>query len=85
MQVYFAYSGLKLCSNINNTFLALLTSALVLLLFTVTVIDLKIFNIILEGKNFNIVMDLINALPDNGSVNTVQHATIEQWGYATHF
>jgi hypothetical protein len=30
-------------------------------------------------------MDLINALPGNGSVNTVQHATIEQRGYANPF
>jgi hypothetical protein len=30
----------------------------------------------LPAKLFhNIVMDLINALPDNSSVNTVQHAT----------
>jgi hypothetical protein len=26
----------------------------------------------------NIVTDLINVLPGNGSVNTVQHATIEE-------
>jgi hypothetical protein len=26
----------------------------------------------------DIVMNLINALPDNSSVNTVQHATIEE-------
>jgi hypothetical protein len=32
-----------------------------------------------------IVTDLINALLGNGSVNTVQHATIEQRGYATRF
>jgi hypothetical protein len=40
-----------------------------------------------KGKNCrkNIVTDLINALPDNGSLNTVQSATIEQRGYATHF
>jgi hypothetical protein len=29
----------------------------------------------LEGRN---VMDLINALPGNSSVNTVQHATVEE-------
>jgi hypothetical protein len=34
---------------------------------------------------FNIITDLINAFPGNGSVNTVQHATIEQRGYATRF
>jgi hypothetical protein len=28
-------------------------------------------------QDHNIVMDLINALPGNSSVNTVQHATIE--------
>jgi hypothetical protein len=35
--------------------------------------------------NKNTVTDLINALPGNGSVNTAQHATIEQRGYATRF
>jgi hypothetical protein len=29
-------------------------------------------------SEFDIVTHLINALPGNGSVNTVQHATIEQ-------
>jgi hypothetical protein len=33
----------------------------------------------------DIVTDLIDALPGNGSVNMVQHATIQQWGYATGF
>jgi hypothetical protein len=38
-----------------------------------------------DFKNVNIVTDLINALPGNGSVNTVQHAIIEQRVYATRF
>jgi hypothetical protein len=38
-----------------------------------------------HGWEESIVTDLINALPGNGSVNTVQHATIEQRGYATRF
>jgi hypothetical protein len=33
----------------------------------------------------NIVMDLSNMLPGNGTINTVQHATIEQRDYANHF
>jgi hypothetical protein len=28
-------------------------------------------------SEFDIVTDLINALPGNGSVNTVQHATVK--------
>jgi hypothetical protein len=30
------------------------------------------------NMHHNVVMDLINALPGNSSVNTVQHATIEE-------
>jgi hypothetical protein len=30
------------------------------------------------GHNNNIVVDLINSLPGNSSVNTVQHTTIEE-------
>jgi hypothetical protein len=30
------------------------------------------------NKGTHIVTDLINTLPDNSSVNTVQHATIEE-------
>jgi hypothetical protein len=36
-------------------------------------------------QNVYIVTDLINALPGNGSVNTVQHVTIEKWSYTTRF
>jgi hypothetical protein len=36
-------------------------------------------------NNESIVTDFINALPGNGSVNTLQHATTEQRGYATQF
>jgi hypothetical protein len=32
---------------------------------------------IFRNSGLNIVTDLINALPGNGSVNTVQHATID--------
>jgi hypothetical protein len=35
-------------------------------------------NYIIERKFFDIVTDLINVLPGNSSVNTVQHATIEE-------
>jgi hypothetical protein len=31
-----------------------------------------------QDSNLNIVTDLINALPGNSSVNTVQHATIDE-------
>jgi hypothetical protein len=40
-------------------------------------------SILLGLPSLYIVTDLINALPGNGSVNTVQHATIEQRRYAT--
>jgi hypothetical protein len=55
-------------------------------------IRLEIFNNLMipykqEIPWFNeyIVTDFINALSGNGSVNTVQHGTIEERGYATHF
>jgi hypothetical protein len=33
-------------------------------------------------SNINIATDLINALPGNSSVNTVQHAGIEEAGFS---
>jgi hypothetical protein len=40
---------------------------------------------ILRNVTYNTVADFINVLPGNGSINTVQHAILDQQGYANRF
>jgi hypothetical protein len=47
-------------------------------------VDVRCHRRFLMWWTYSIVTDLINALPGNSSVNTVQHATIEEALFSVH-